>query len=191
MDIVRLRELLEGELSSQELTDVGDEFYAEFDSLVKALRLGAEGSKERGEDVEERLYLAQLEIAQRLAREIIKIRLHKLVDLAVEGLPGEMTEEERKIFAVLRAFIERNELPKLPVPETVKAKPAPEPPAENPPGKTVPREAYILLVDLPKVLDPEFNEYGPFREGDMVILPREIGRVLLERNAAERIRIAP
>ncbi|WP_297522246.1 hypothetical protein [Thermococcus sp.] len=192
MDIVKLRELLEGELSSPELTDVGEEFYKEFDSLVKALKLGAEGSHERGEDVEERLYLAQLEIAERLAREIIKIRLHKLVDLAVEGLSGEMTVEERKIFTVLKAFIERNELPgAISSEEAVKTEPAVETPVEEVPKRTVPREAYILLVDLPKVLDPELREYGPFRAGDMAVLPREIGRVLLERNAAERIRIAP
>ena len=193
MDIVKLRELLEGELSSQELTEVGEEFYREFDSLVKALKLGAESSHERGEDVEERLYLAQLEIAERLAREIIKIRLHKLVDLAVEGLPGEMTEEERRIFAVLRAFVERGELPES-IPETATLPPAESPieaASEKPPRKAVPREAYIILTDLPKVLDPELREYGPFRAGDMAVLPREIGRVLLERNAAERIRITP
>ena len=194
MDIVKLRELLEGELSSQELTEVGEEFYREFDSLVKALKLGAESSHERGEDVEERLYLAQLEIAEKLAREIIKIRLHKLVDLAVEGLPGDMTEEERRIFAVLRAFVERGELPESMPAETATIPPM-EPPVETvtekTSGRSVPREAYIVLVDLPRILDPELKEYGPFRAGDMAVLPREIGRVLLERNAAEKVKIAP
>ncbi len=194
MDIVKLRELLEGELSSHELTEVGGEFYREFESLVKALKLGAESSHERGEDVEERLYLAQLEIAEKLAREIIKIRLHKLVDLAVEGLPGEMTEEERRIFAVLRTFAERGELPESLPPGTATLLPEESPGetvSEKPSGKAVPREAYIVLIDLPRILDPGLREYGPFRAGDMAVLPREIGRVLLERNAAERIRITP
>ncbi len=191
MDIVKLRELLEGELSSPELTEVGEEFYREFDSLIKALKLGAESSHERGENVEEKLYLAQLEIAEKLAREIIKIRLHKLVDLAVEGLPVEMTEEEKRIFSVLRAFVERGEVPEaLPREEQpIREKIAIAKPVS--PQRKVPHEAYIILVDLPKVLDPGLREYGPFHAGDMAVLPRELGKVLLERSAAERIKITP
>jgi len=194
VDIVKLRELLEQELSSQDLAEVGEEFYREFDSLIKALKLSAESSRERGEDVEERLYLAQLEIAERLAREIIKIRLHKIVDLAVEGIPSEMTEEERKIFTILRAFIEREELEGLSVPtpgketaQTVSEVATKAPELE----KSIPREAYIIKVDLPRVLDPELREYGPFKAGDLVIIPRSIAKVLLERDAAERIKISP
>ncbi|ASJ07258.1 DNA replication complex subunit Gins51 [Thermococcus pacificus] len=193
MDIVKLRELLEQELSSPDLVDLDGEFYKEFDSLIKALKLSAESSRERGEDVEERLYLAQLEIAEKLAREIIKIRLHKIVDLVVEGIPAEMTEEERKIFTILRAFIEREEL-NVPLSggelaETVPES-TPEQPSE-PSKKSIPTEAYIIKVDLPRVLDPELREYGPFRAGDMVILPRSIAKVLVERDVAERIRLTP
>ncbi|CAD5244390.1 DNA replication complex subunit Gins51 [Thermococcus camini] len=190
MDIVKLRELLEAELSSPELTELDEEFYEEFDSLIKALKLGAESSRERGEDIEERLYLAQLGIAEKLMREIIKIRLHKIVDLAVEGIPGELTAEEKKIFTVLRAFIEREELA---VPEVAEEK-LPERVPENQAGplkRTAPSEAYIIKFDLPKILDPELKEYGPFRAGDLVIIPRSLGKVLVERDAAERIRIAP
>ena len=196
MDIVKLRELLEGELSSPDLVGLGGEFYREFDSLIKALKLSAESSRERGEDIEERLYLAQLEIAERLAREIIKIRLHKIVDLAVDGVPGEMTEEERQIFTILRAFIEREELKELsvPLPEGENTGAVPEGTGEAPAEplkKTIPTEAYIIKVDLPRILDPGLKEYGPFRAGDMVILPRSIAKVLVEREAAERVKISP
>ena len=188
MDIVKLRELLEGELSSQELTKLDEEFYREFDSLIKALKLSAESSRERGEDVEERLYLAQLSIAEKLMREIIKIRLHKIVDLAVEGVPYGMTEEEKRIFTILRAFIEREELQEVPE-EAVEVKEEAE--EKEVPKKRVPKEAYIIKVDLPKILDPELKEYGPFRAGDLVIIPQSLGKVLVEREAAERIRISP
>ncbi|MEO2151188.1 MAG: hypothetical protein ABGW50_00815, partial [Thermococcus sp.] len=125
MDIVKLRERLEQELSSVELTELDDDFYREFDSLIKALKLSAESSRERGESVEERLYLAQLKIAEELMKEIIKLRLHKIVDLAVEGTIAEMTDEERRIFRILRAFVEREELPD--VGEDVEVKVEPEP----------------------------------------------------------------
>ncbi|QDA31395.1 hypothetical protein FH039_06995 [Thermococcus indicus] len=190
MDIVKLRELLEQELSSPDLTELDGEFYREFDSLIKALKLSAESSRERGEDIEERLYLAQLGIAEKLMREIIKIRLHKIVDLAVEGIPGELTAEEKKIFTVLRAFIEREELAVPEVAEEELPERVPESPAE-PLKRTAPSEAYIIKIDLPKILDPELREYGPFRAGDLVVIPRSLGKVLVERDAAERIRIAP
>lgn len=190
MDIVKLRELLEAELSSPDLTELEDEFYEEFDSLIKALKLSAENSRERGEDIEERLYLAQMSIAEKLMREIIKIRLHKIVDLAVEGIPGELTAEERKIFTILRAFIEREELSVPEVVEEELSESLQESPAE-PLKRTIPSEAYIIKVDLPKILGPELKEYGPFRAGDLVIIPRELGKVLIERDAAEKIRISP
>lgn len=189
MDIVKLRELLEQELSSPDLTEIDGEFYQEFDSLIKALKLSAESSRERGEDVEEKLYLAQLGIAEKLMREIIKIRLHKIVDLAVEGIPYGMTEEERRIFTILRAFIEREEIP-VEVPEKIPEVPESVPRPETPKQK-MPKEAYIIKVDLPRILDPEMREYGPFRAGDLVIIPRSIGKILIERDAAERIRISP
>nr|WP_206204501.1 hypothetical protein [Thermococcus sp. 21S7] len=180
--------MLEAELSSPELAELDGEFYEEFDSLIKALKLSAESSRERGEDIEERLYLAQLGIAERLMREIIKIRLHKIVDLAVEGVPYGLTSEERRIFTILRAFIEREELPEVPE-ETVEA--SEKAPEREVPQRRAPREAYIIKVGLPKILDPELREYGPFRAGDLVIIPRSLGKVLVERDAAERIRISP
>jgi len=188
VDIVKLRELLEAELSSPDLTEIDDEFYEEFDSLIKALKLSAESSRERGEDVEEKLYLAQLSIAEKLMREIIKIRLHKIVDLAVEGVPYGMTAEERRVFTILRAFIEREELPEISeeLPEVKE-----EAPEREIPKRKVPKEAYLIKIDLPRIIDPEFKEYGPFKAGDLVIIPKELGKVLVEREAAERIRISP
>ena len=188
MDVIKLRELLEEELSSQDLISLDDDFYSEYDSLIKALKLSAENSHERGDDIEEHLYTAQLNIAERLLRDIIRVRLHKIVDLAIEGLPYSMTAEERKIFTILRAFIEREELPTgLSEGET---KSAAVKKTEEPPKRGV-HEAYILKVNLPRVVDPELKEYGPFRAGGLVVLPRRIAEVLMERDAAERIRISP
>jgi DNA replication factor GINS len=187
VDIVKLRELLEAELSSSDLTELNEDFYMEFDSLIKALKLSAESSRERGENVDERLYLAQLRIAESLMKEIIKIRLHKIVDLAVEGKLSEMPSEEKKLFTLIRAFIEREEIPVLP-----KEAPEPEEAETEPPAKVkeAPREAYIIEADLPSVLGPDMKEYGPFIAGDMAVIPTDIGRVLIERNVARRIKLS-
>nr|WP_206203502.1 hypothetical protein [Thermococcus sp. M36] len=181
--------MLEQELSSPDLTEIDGEFYREFDSLIKALKLSAESSRERGEDIEERLYLAQLGIAERLMREIIKIRLHKIVDLAFEGVPYGMAAEERRIFAVLRAFIEGEGVPAEAAVDT--EKPPETHHVEESQKKALPLEAYIIKMDIPKVLGPEMKEYGPFRAGDLVTIPGSIGRVLVERDAAERVKISP
>lgn len=191
MDIVKLRELLEAELSSIELTELDDDFYKEFDSLIKALKLSAESSRERGESVEERLYLAQLKIAERLMREIIKIRLHKIVDLAVEGVPGELTSEEKKIFAVLRAFIEREELPEVGEEFGSEEFGALRQEEEEYLRREAPRAAYIITTELPTILGPDLKEYGPFKAWDMAVLPEEIGKVLVEREVAFKVKISP
>ena len=185
MDIIKLRELLEAELSSRELVSLDEEFYRELDSLVKALELGAESSS----DVEGRLYNAQLRIAGKIIREIIRIRLHKIVDLAIEGKPYELTNEEKKIFRILSAFINRESIPAESVPaETGEIK---EGIREEFKGKPAVREAYLIRIDLPKILDENMNEHGPFRAGDLVTLPRSIGEILRERDAADRITIKP
>jgi DNA replication factor GINS len=185
MDIVKLRELLEEELSKFELVSLSDDFYREYDSLIKALKLSAERSHERGEDLEERTYLAQLRIAEDLMREILKIRLHKIVDLAFEGKPEEMPSEERRIFRILRAFIEREELPG-------EEEEIPEERVEKPKEEVKPRvlSAYIVNEDLPTLLGPDMREYGPLKAGDLVTLPDEIGEVLLKRGVAVKIRFS-
>ena len=50
--------------------------------------------------------------------------------------------------------------------------------------------AYILLQDIPKVLDERLREYGPFKAGDLVTLPRTVGHILVQREAAKRISIS-
>lgn len=185
MDIIKLRELLDAELSSRELVSLDEEFYRELDSLVKALELGAESSN----DVEGRLYNAQLRIAGKIIREIIRIRLHKIVDLAIEGKPYDLTNEEKKIFRVLSAFINRESIPAESVPaETGEVE---EEAREEFTEKPLIREAYLIRIDLPKILDENMNEHGPFRAGDLVTLPRSIGEILRERDAADRITIKP
>ncbi len=186
MDIVKLRELLERELSSNELTPLDDEFYKEFDSLVKALKLRVESSRERGETVEENLYLAELEVVERLMKEIIKIRLHKLVDLAFEGKLQNLVGEEKKIFGLLLAFINREpfEIPERVVEEKI------EEVKEVVETKIPTREAYLIEIDIPKILDEKLNEYGPFKAGDLVTLPRSLAKILIERGVAKRVRIS-
>lgn len=198
MDIIKLREMLEEELSREELVQIDDSFYTDFDSLIKALRLGAESSKERGEDLEEAIYLEQLRIAEGLMKEIIRLRLHKLVDAVFSGhfSPGELIEEERKLFLILKAFVEREDFGRgLELPTVEEGAEQREPLESSSsaelvsPRKKVVREAYIVAVDLPSVLDENMNEYGPIKAGDLLVLPESIGRVLLERGVAQRTRI--
>lgn len=56
MDIVKFREFLEVEFLSMDLNEFDEDFYVEFDSLIKVLKLSVESFRECGEDVEERFY---------------------------------------------------------------------------------------------------------------------------------------
>jgi DNA replication factor GINS len=51
-------------------------------------------------------------------------------------------------------------------------------------------EAYLILEDIPKVMDERLREYGPFKAGDLVTLPRTLGHVLVQREAARRVSIS-
>ncbi|AEC52196.1 hypothetical protein PNA2_1282 [Pyrococcus sp. NA2] len=182
MDIEVLRRLLERELSSDELTEIDEEFYKDLASFRKALELNAERHEERGENVEKRLYLAQLSLVQNIAREILKIRLHKIVDMVFEGVPKNLVGDEKKIFAILSAFVNGEPISlelEAEVPES----------KEEEKGKKIPTfvELYLIKSDIPKIIDESLNEYGPFKSGDLVTLPRSIGNVLVKREVAERI----
>jgi len=185
LDLAKLRELLEMELSSNELTSLDEEFYKEFDSLVKALKLRAESSKERGEEIEERLYLAEMNVAEKLIKEILRIRLHKIVDMVFEGRPHNLVDEERKIFSILLAFVNREHIPMEDI-EIVEEEVEEKIPES---GKQI-WEAYLILEDIPKVMDERLREYGPFKAGDLVTLPRTLGHVLVQREAARRVSIS-
>ncbi|ALV62214.1 hypothetical protein ADU37_CDS05150 [Thermococcus sp. 2319x1] len=186
MDLAKLRELLEMELSSNELTSLDEEFYKEFDSLVKALKLRAESSKERGEEIEERLYLAEMNVAEKLIKEILRARLHKIVDMVFEGRPQNLVGEERRIFSLLLAFVNREHIPMEGF-EMVEEETEEEIPES---GKQI-WEAYLILEDIPKVMDERLREYGPFKAGDLVTLPRTLGHVLVQREVARRVSISP
>ncbi|ASJ00488.1 DNA replication complex subunit Gins51 [Thermococcus gorgonarius] len=197
MDIIKLREMLEEELSKPELVRIDESFYVDFDSLIKALHLGAESSRERGENLEEAIYLEQLKIAEGLMREIIRLRLHKLVDAVFSGSfsPGELVEEERKLFLILKAFVERKDFgkgvqPQKQVEETEKkADLGSEIVSKESSQKTRIRTAYIVSADLPSILDENLREHGPVTAGDLVVLPESIGEVLVKRGVARRVSI--
>jgi len=192
MDIVKLREMLEAELSRAELAEVDASFYEDLDSFLKALTLNAEASRERREEVEERLYTEQLRMAEWLVREMLRARLHKLVDMVFSGPTSqrELVGPEKKLFMILNSFVERKGLENLEV--EVPSEPSPseskEETAEE--TKTPIREAYIIEEDIPAVIDEEFNEYGPFRAGDLSVLPEKIAKILVTRGLAKRIRIS-
>jgi len=192
MDIVKLREMLEAELSNPELSPIDESFYSDYDSLLKVLRIGAESSRERGESVEEMLYLEQLKIAEGLMREILRIRLHKLVDMAFSGVLSDLVEEERAIFLILKEFIERGEVPlqQVGLPEQTKEELAEEPEPDREAGARNPvSEAYLVSIDLPRIVDEKLREYGPIKAGDIAVLPKSVGEVLLKRGVAHKIRI--
>ena len=48
--------------------------------------------------------------------------------------------------------------------------------------------AYRFLIDIPEIMGPNLERYGPFKKGDLVsegALPREIWAVLMKRGAVK------
>ncbi len=185
MDIVKLRELLESELSSEDLANIDGDLYKDFYSLIKAYSARAESSRSRGETIEERLYTERLKIAEYLMREIIRIRLHKLIDVAFKDSSVELPPEERGILLEIKAFIggEAKEAAHTGGQSEGSTREA-ETPVRT---RTPTTHAYVVTMDVPRIMGPKLSEHGPIRSGDLVVLPDEIGKVLVERKVAFRV----
>lgn len=70
------------------------------------------------------------------------------------------------------------EVPEEKIKEAIEEKVEEEPKQEN-------KKKVMILMDLPNFLGIDSNEYGPYKEGDIVELPIEIADLLIRKKAAE------
>lgn len=152
--------------------------------------------------------LLEVENARRLIEEIVSRRERKIVLAALRTIRGEapltgMTEHEQKFFdhtvSLLKEFRsttteqllgaaamaeEKIEAAKRQLEE---AKQGIQEVRQSMPQEPKPTGKSMLLkitTDVPRFVGSDIT-YGPLKAGDMITLPPELGRLLLERGAAE------
>ncbi len=138
------------ELTSPNLVDLPDQFYAMADSFIADLRKEANIR----EGILKTILTRQAEICEELVDEISKLRAFKKFVLSIsKNLPLEnIPESERRH---LKSIVEhRKELPK---------------PEESSPDLV----QVIFKKSIPSIVGIDLRVYGPFKEGDVALIPRK------------------
>jgi DNA replication initiation complex subunit (GINS family) len=127
----------------------------------------------------------QLDNTMAIIREIITLREKKILNLAlVSSKTGvskkdveNMLKYEKELFEAITKKLEDNQIN---VDKTLNG--------ENKEGKDLKNNLMIRFKEeVPKFLDLEGKEMGPFKRGDMANLSQDIAKILLEDEKAEKI----
>ncbi len=129
-----------------------------------------------------RLREAELQAVKKLAEELFTLRMEKIVKHAKEGRPSEnLYGPEHQLYESLRrAITEYRERVKT----LVEA-------AAYPDWRPIEAryELVAFLQDFPQIVGEDLETYGPFRKGDIAVLPPGNARALESRGVVRRIRV--
>jgi len=150
--------------------------------------------------------LLEVENAKKLLEDVINRREKKIVLAALQTVrgqlpPSSLTDEERKFFDQLVNLLKifRNEMNEKfrnysdiveeKVEEAKKSIEALKP-EEKIESKFIKPNGKLLvktLTDLPRFVGGDMKSYGPLKIGDVIYVPEEIGKLLINRKVAENI----
>lgn len=164
-----LLETLRRELESEEPRGLPRDYYAEAREYLGRLARRIEDSKS---EVERKIYSKEYELAKLIVAKLFLLRIAKLVNLcfkrgASELGPG-LAEEELELLGYLRAALERL--------------------VEVSPLREVGERGEMVLVSFRSPCSKTMVRgavLGPFSEGDLAYLPREVAAALVEQGVAE------
>ncbi len=176
MDFEELRRLYRNEKNNPELSKLEPNFLSELaeylekkrEEYIKAIKAGIEPSEE-------------LHNIERLARELIELRLRKILKKALATKQQELKEnlfsEEQTLYEnIIKALEDFQKA----IDEAFGIK------------ETTAREKVLnmisleILEDVPAFVGTDLKEYGPFDKGSVIELPAEVAEILLERNLARK-----
>lgn len=118
----------------------------------------------------------ELESVKRLLQDLFEIRERKVMTLALyfvrSGVTSEhMIPEEKKFFDSVVSNIKQFQVERKGVLE----------------GEQEKKELVAVLEDIPGFVGTNMKNYGPFKKGDVITLPEDNVRLLIEKNLARKI----
>jgi len=121
----------------------------------------------------------EVESARRLLQDLFEIRERKILTLALysvrSGITAEnLTEKEKEFFEKLVRNIKDFQ-------ESRKSIMASDEEGE--------KEAIAILKDVPEFVATNMKPYGPFKEGEVVSVPKDACEVLIKRGDARKIEV--
>jgi DNA replication initiation complex subunit (GINS family) len=151
--------------------------------------------------------LLEVENAKKLLEDVTNRRERKIVLAALRTVrgdlpPASLTDDERKFFDqlvnVLKAFTnEMNEkfrnyvdIVEEKIEEAKKSVEELKPVEEKVENKFIKPNGKLLvkaLADLPRFAGSNMESYGPLKTGDVIYVPEDVGKLLINRKVAENI----
>lgn len=117
----------------------------------------------------------ELDSAAQTLQELFDRRERKIVNLALDStrtgsVPEELTRDEKEFFNKLTDIITEFKSKK-----------------KQEAHKTT-LEVLAVKEDIPEFVGSDMSIYGPFKEGDVITLPKDESNILLEKNIVEKIK---
>ena len=166
------------ESENAELQKLNHEFYKRLTEYLGRLRREAEEADRKS--LAGRLKVRELEKAQVLASDLLRLRFKKIFSLLeAEGKPPaelNLAEEEVAIYGGVKEALQAAETLREIVLSGVERE----------------EEKLVLvrfLKDTPALVDSNLKTYGPFKSEDVAYLPRELAEGLIRHNIAKRVKV--
>ena len=161
-----IRKVVADEKAGKKLSRLPEDFFEQVKAYIDL--------KERAGKTKEDVW--ELADAKRLLSELLEKREEKIASLAVHSVragisPGSLTKEEQKLFDQMVSVLKSFQKSKQSILE----------------GKPEKRDAVAVLKDIPEFVGPDMKTYGPFKEGDVVTLPKESAGLLIEAGSARKL----
>ncbi|RLI14636.1 MAG: hypothetical protein DRO43_03485 [Candidatus Hecatellales archaeon] len=165
------------ESETSKLQKLKPDFYRHLGEYFRSLRREVEEADEKS--LKGRLRLRELEKAEALASDLLKLRLKKIFNLLEEAeKPPEalnLAEEEVAVYSRVKEAFQAAEALREAVLSGVEEKP---------------EEKLVLVRFLKEAsarVDSNLKTYGPFKEEDVAYLPQELAEGLIRHGIAVRI----
>jgi DNA replication factor GINS len=176
-----LFEIWKHELETTELQRFPDSFYSKVADYIMKLR--EESRMLDNRTVKARLLKKETRSANRMLRELIRVRCKKLIKLVAKGEKDQvdaLTNEEEQILNGAAPFVDayqafvrsllRGEVVKIGF------------------GKEKHLTCVLrFLKDVPAIVGSDMKTYGPFKPEDVASLPIENSKILVKQRLAEKV----
>ncbi|MCD6165033.1 MAG: hypothetical protein J7J30_06360 [Candidatus Odinarchaeota archaeon] len=190
MDYEKLYSIWLKEVENDDIQNLPSNFYEEASKYINMLKIGLKS--ETLSSIETKIIELELENAQFIIKDLCNLRLEKILRNTLNGkeIPEEkLNSVEKEYFKPLtktlknfNSFISRILEGKM-FKDLVKPKKDFE--------MTLEREKIVvrILENLPAIVGTDMKVYGPFKKGDVAVLPRKNAETLIKKAKAKIIGI--
>lgn len=180
-----LCEIRRDEKKSEKLAKIRNDFY---ESVEDYLSKGKQNNPDSPELRNARNILQ--DISERRERKILN---QALLAIRSNGKPDlkAMTSREKELFNALIDVLEKRRISFFKKPKTERSSIREAPKKVKEVEKEHEEESIYtkvkILEDLPEIVGSDLENYGPFKEGDTVELPKENAEIFIEKSKAEEV----